>query len=217
MPLPKDTMFFGFAAKLTSEQRIYVDSIFDNRITFVNAKSGTGKTTLAVAAAKLIGKPLVYVFSPVEEGRMGFRPGTQREKEAAYITPLTDALAEIGETPEKAIFNQEDFAAMKRGDHWVYPMSHIFARGINIKDKTVVISEAQNFTRGELKKLLTRCHDSCSVVVEGSTIQCDLPDAGKSGFAPYIEHFRDEPYANVCELTRNFRGQLAQHADELAW
>lgn len=217
MPLPKDTMFFGFAAKLTPEQRIYVDSIFDNRITFVNAKSGTGKTTLAVAAAKLIGKPLVYVFSPVEEGRMGFRPGTQREKEAAYITPLTDALAEIGETPEKAIFNPEDFAAMKRGDHWVYPMSHIFARGINIKDKTVIISEAQNFTRGELKKLLTRCHDSCTVVVEGSTIQCDLPDAGKSGFAPYIEHFRNQPYANVCELTRNFRGQLAQHADELAW
>jgi len=104
MPLPKDTMFFGFREKLTPEQRIYVDSIFDNRITFVNAKSGTGKTTLAVAAAKLIGKPLVYVFSPVEEGRMGFRPGTQREKEAAYITPLTDALAEIGETPEKAIF-----------------------------------------------------------------------------------------------------------------
>jgi len=106
---------------------------------------------------------------------------------------------------------------MKRGDYWVYPMSHIFARGINIKDKTVVISEAQNFTRGELKKLLTRCHDSCTVVVEGSTIQCDLPDAGKSGFAPYIEHFRGQPYANVCELTRNFRGQLAQHADELAW
>ncbi|KAA8750169.1 PhoH family protein [Paenibacillus sp. UASWS1643] len=217
MPLPKDTMFFGFRDKLTPEQRIYVDSIFDNRITFVNAKSGTGKTTLAVAAAKLIGKPLVYVFSPVEEGRMGFRPGTQREKEAAYITPLTDALAEIGETPEKAIFNPEDFAAMKRGDHWVYPMSHIFARGINIKDKTVVISEAQNFTRGELKKLLTRCHDSCTVVVEGSTIQCDLPDESKSGFSPYIDHFRNEPYANVCELTVNFRGQLAQKADELAW
>ncbi|WP_339273784.1 PhoH family protein [Paenibacillus sp. FSL W8-0426] len=217
MPLPKDTMFFGFADKLTPEQRKYVDSIFDNRITFVNARSSTGKTTLAVAAAKLIGKPLIYVFSPVEEGRMGFRPGTQREKEAAYITPLTDALAEIGENPEKAIYNPENFASAKRMEHWVYPMSHVFARGINIKGKTVILDEAQNMTRGELKKLLTRIHDDCTVIVIGHTLQCDLPDESKSGFAPYIEHFRRQPYASVCELTRNFRGELAQHADELAW
>jgi phosphate starvation-inducible protein PhoH len=210
-------MFFGFADKLTDEQRIYVNSIFDRQLTLVNARSGTGKTTLAVAAAKLLGKPLVYVFSPVEEGRMGFRPGNQREKEAAYITPLTDALYEIGEDPAKVIFDPDNVEAQKRGTVWCYPMSHVFARGMNIKGKTVIITESQNFTRGELKKILTRLHSDCTVIIEGHVLQCDLPDPKKSGFAPYIEHFRSEPYAQVCELTVNFRGQLAQHADTLEW
>ena len=217
MPLPKDSMFFGFADKMTEEQRRYVDSIFDRQLTLVNAKAGTGKTTLAIAAAKIIGKPLVYVFSPVEEKRMGYRPGNQREKEAQYITPLTDALYEIGEDPAKVIYDPENVEAQKRGQVWVFPMSHVFARGTNIKGKTVVIGEAQNFTRGELKKVLTRIHDDCHVIIEGHTGQNDLPNPDKSGFAPYIELFRDEPYAQVCELTVNFRGKLAQKADELEW
>ncbi|MCM3784346.1 PhoH family protein [Neobacillus mesonae] len=216
MPLPKDSMFFGFADKLTPEQRVYVDSIYDNQLTMVNAKSGTGKTTLAVGAAKLIGKPLVYVFSPVEEGRMGFRPGTQREKESAYITPLTDALLKIGEIPLQAIYDEER-PGRENQYAWVHPMSHVFARGTNIEGKTVIVDEAQNFTRGELKKLLTRIHDDCRVIIIGHTEQIDLPNAAKSGFAPYIEHFRNEPYALTCELTVNFRGRLAQHADELSW
>jgi phosphate starvation-inducible protein PhoH len=202
---------------MTAEQREYVDSIFDRQLTIVNAKSGTGKTTLAVAAAKILGKPLIYVFSPVEEKRMGYRPGSQREKEAQYITPLTDALYEIGENPAKVVYDPDNVEALKRGEVWVYPMSHVFARGTNIKDKTVIISEAQNFTRGELKKILTRIHDNCRVVIEGHTEQIDLPDPKKSGFSAYIEHFRNEPYAKVCELTVNFRGRLAQKADELEW
>jgi phosphate starvation-inducible PhoH-like protein len=217
MPLHGNSLFFGLAPRMTPEQRVYVDSILDNQLTIVNAKSGTGKTTLAVGAAKLIGKPLIYVFSPVEEGRMGFRPGTQKDKESAYITPLTDALYEINEEPSKVIYDPENIEAQKRGHVWVYPMSHVFARGMNLKDKTVIIDEAQNFTRGELKKILTRIHDSCKVVMIGHDGQIDIKQPEKSGFADYIEHFRNEPYAKVCELTVNFRGKLAQHADELRW
>jgi phosphate starvation-inducible PhoH-like protein len=218
LPLPKSAeLLFGFGPKLTEEQRIYVDSIFDNQLTIVNARSGTGKTTLAVACAKIIGKPLVYVFAPVEEGKMGFRPGNQSEKEREYLTPLTDALLEIGESSAKAIYNEENIEALKRGDAWVYPMSHVFARGINIKDKTVIIEETQNFTRGELKKVLTRIHNSCKVIMIGHDGQCDLPRASKSGFLPYLEHFREEPYVKICELNHNFRGRLAQKADELTW
>jgi PhoH-like ATPase len=217
LPLPEHNLLFGFAPKLTDEQRLYVDSIFDNQLTIVNAKSGTGKTTLAVACAKLIGKPLVYVFAPVEEKKMGFRPGTQQEKEAEYLTPLKDALMEIGEVPDKVIYNPDNLDAMKAGHVWSYPMSHTFARGINLKDKTVILAESQNYTRGDLKKILTRIHDSCTVIIEGHTGQCDLPDESKSGFAPYIEHFREQPYVKVIELTKNFRGRLAQHADNLHW
>jgi phosphate starvation-inducible PhoH-like protein len=217
MPLHGNNLFFGMRETMTDEQRVYVDSILDNRITFVNARAGTGKTTLAVGAAKIIGKPLIYVFSPVEEGRMGFRPGTQKDKESAYITPLTDALYEIDEDPAKVIFNPENTDAQKRGNVWIYPMSHIFARGTNIRSKTIIIDEAQNFTRGELKKILTRIHDDSKVIVMGHDGQCDLPKPEKSGFVPYINHFRNEPYAKVCELTVNFRGKLAQKADELTW
>jgi len=217
MPLPTNNLLFGFEPKLTSEQRVYVDSIFDNQLTIVNAKAGSGKTTLAVAVARLIGKPLVYIFSPVEEGRMGFRPGSQQDKEGEYLQPLIDALLEIGEVPSKSILDSENMDAMKNGHVWVYPKSHIFARGTNIKGSTVIIAEAQNYTRNELKKVLTRIHDDCTVILEGHVGQCDLPNPNKSGFAPYIEHFRDEPYAQICELNVNFRGRLATRADELSW
>lgn len=217
MPIPKDNLLFGFEPKLTDEQREYVNSIFDNQLTIVNAKAGTGKTTLAVAVAKLLQKPLYYIFTPVEERTMGFRPGDQREKEASYITPLKDALLEINEDPERVIYNPERLDLAKRGESWVYPMSHVFARGMNLKNKTIIIDEAQNFTRGELKKVLTRIHDDCTVVMIGHDGQNDLPKPEKSGFMPYIEHFKNEPYVKICELTTNFRGKLANHADQLNW
>lgn len=217
MPLPKDSMFFGLADKLTDEQREFADSILDNRLTITNSPSGTGKTTIAIACAKLLQRDLVYVFSPVEEDKIGFTPGSVQEKEAKYIQPLIDALLEIGENPQHVIYDEENLAHLKNGKVWVYPKSHIFVRGMNIKGKTVIIDECQNFTRGELKKLLTRIHDDCKVIMIGHSLQCDLKNPSKSGFIPYIEHYKDESYVKVCNLTRNFRGELAQHADKLSW
>ncbi|MDN4594576.1 PhoH family protein [Polycladomyces subterraneus] len=215
MPLPRGNMFFGLGPKLTDEQRKYVDSIFDYQLTIVNAKAGTGKTTLAVGAAKLIGKPLLYIFNPTEEHVMGHRPGTQAEKEAAYLGPLLDALLKIGEDPYTALYDPRNVDALKQGRVWVTAVSHTFFRGTNIQDKTIIIDEAQNFTKHDLKKVLTRIHDSCTVVMVGHAGQCDLPNPKHSGFAPYIEHFRDKDYCNIVELTKNFRGRLAQDADEI--
>lgn len=212
-----DGLFFGFGPVLTDEQSGFVQSMFTKQITFVDAKSGTGKTTLAVAAAKLIGKPLMYVFSPVQEGKMGFRPGSQKTKEIEYHQPLIDALLEIGENPSQVIFDEENIENMKNGTVWVYPKSHIFARGTNIKEFTVIIDEAQNFTRGELKKLLTRFHDAATIIVIGHRGQCDLPNPSKSGFVPYMDHFRNKEYCGIHMLSHNFRGRLAQHADDLEW
>jgi len=213
MPLPKNNMLFGFTSKLTEEQRVYVDNIFDKQLTLVNARSGTGKTTLAVACASILKKPLIYIFAPVMESSMGFRPGTQEEKESEYIAPLFDALYEINENPLKAICSTNNQANNKEA--WVHPRSHIFARGTNIKDSTVIIDECQNFTKAELKKVLTRIHDSCKVIMIGHTGQNDLKNPKDSGFKPYIEHFRNKEYATVCELSWNFRGILANDADEI--
>lgn len=216
MPLPENNLLFGFEPKLTDEQREYVNSIFDNQFTIANARSGTGKTTLAVACAKLLGKPLIYTFSPVEEGSLGFTPGTVEEKESKYIQPLIDALIEIREDPRFAIKSEKNPEIINNGA-WITAKSHTFVRGTNIKNSTLIIEESQNFTRGELKKLLTRCHDSTTVIMIGHDKQIDLKDPRKSGFAPYIEWFQNEPYCKIIELNTNFRGRLAQHADNFEW
>ncbi|PAV30190.1 phosphate starvation-inducible protein PhoH [Virgibacillus profundi] len=215
MPLPKDNLLFGYANKLTNEQKEYVDSIIDNQLTIVNARSGTGKTTLAVACAKIIGKDLLYVFSPVEENSLGFTPGSVEEKEMKYIQPLKDALIEINEHPDKVIATEENVENVKNGNTWVEAKSHVFARGTNIKNKTVILDEVQNFTKSELRKLLTRIHDDCTVIMIGHTGQIDLERIQDSGFLPYIEHFKNKDYAHTCELSWNFRGRLANDADEL--
>ena len=216
MGLPKDNLLFGYAPKLTDEQRIYVDSIFDNKMTIVNAKAGTGKTTLAVAVAKLLGKPLFYTFAPVEEDALGYTPGDVEEKEAKYITPLIDALHEIREDPRLAMHRDSNPDFMNAAA-WVTARSHVFMRGTNIKDCTLIIDEAQNMTRGDLKKVLTRVHNSVTVIMIGHDGQNDLADPSKSGFVPYLEHFRDKDYVQVCDLTVNFRGTISQHADKLTW
>jgi phosphate starvation-inducible protein PhoH len=220
--LSEDCLFFGLAEKFTEEQKDYVNSIYSDNydIVFCNSPSGSGKTTLAVAAAKMLVaekryEGLVYVFTPVEENKMGFRPGTQVEKENAYTLPLKQALIEIGEQPEKAIMNVEDAKAMKEGSYWVETMSEVFARGINLKNKVIIIDEAQNWTVDQLRKLLTRCHDSCKIIVIGHTGQIDLLDKSSSGFKKYINHYEPMPRAKVCVLTKNFRGWVANHADAL--
>jgi predicted ribonuclease YlaK len=85
-------------------------------------------------------------------------------------------------------------------------------RGGNIKNAIVVIDEAQNLTKDELRTILTRIHDSCHVVVMGDFKQCDI-DQKKSGFLHYLEHYRTESYTLVCELTKNFRGLISAHAE----
>jgi phosphate starvation-inducible protein PhoH len=217
MPLPKDNLLFGFAPKLTDEQKEFADTIFDKKIIFCNAKSGTGKTTISVAVARLMNKPLYYIFSPVQEGRLGFLPGNLDEKVDEYLQPLRDALIEIGEQPERSIIYKDNVDNVKHGNAWVHAMPHVFARGINIKDAVCVLDEAQNWTRGELKKVLTRIHDSCTVIVIGHDGQCDLDKPNKSGFIPYLKHFENEPYCKVCTLSKNFRGFIATHADTLTW
>lgn len=228
MPLPRHAELF-YGLPLTDEQKVYANSIFDKRLTIVDARSGSGKTTVAVGCAKIIheqakkagnpnGKPLLYIFAPVQEKAMGYRPGNQREKEEEYLQPLKDALLEINENPAQVIFTEEMLEGKASMDNvWVYAKSHIFARGTNIKDRVVIIDEAQNFTRGELKKVLTRIHDSCTVIIIGHRGQIDLPNESKSGFVPYMEYFDGKHYAQVLQLTKNFRGELAQDADDFTW
>lgn len=218
--LHKDVLLYGLRKRMTDEQEAMAHSILNNRITYVNAKAGTGKTTIAVAMAKYLWETreqrAIYITPTVEERTLGFTTGDPAAKELKYMSPLMDALSECNEQdPLEVMQLSGEFGA----DHkrWVEAKSHTFLRGSNIKGKTVIIDEVQNLTRGELKKVLTRISDNCTVIAIGHDGQIDLPKASTSGFVPYLNHFKDEPYCEVITLTKNFRGQLAQHADELRW
>lgn len=211
-------LFFGL--NLDEHQEKFVDMIFDKRIVFCDAVAGSGKTTLAIGAARILndlhGMECVYIFAPVQEQKLGFRPGSTSEKERDYVQPLYDALIEINENPMQAIFN-EDVENLKfaNANAWVRTMSHTFLRGTNLKNKVVIIDECQNFTLPELRKVLTRISDDCKVICIGNGRQCDLNNPATSGFHPYMNHFEEEEYCGICELVNNYRGQLAQHADEI--
>jgi phosphate starvation-inducible protein PhoH and related proteins len=222
--IPKNNLLFGLGYEITKEQKKFADDIYNPKklIVFCDAKAGTGKTTIAVAVAKLLFQEekyrgLVYVFNPTEEDKMGFRPGSQEEKELLYLTPLKDALIEIGDMPEKAISGiiKEPGKSEKFVEGWVEAKSHIFLRGTNTRERVVIIDEAQNFTVDQLRKVLTRCHDTCKVIVIGHHAQIDLLSPNDSGFLKYLDHFKDETKCSICTLTKNFRGWIADHADKI--
>jgi phosphate starvation-inducible protein PhoH len=212
MPMPKSAELF-FGLKLTDEQRAVADSIFDNQLTFINAPAGTGKTTIAVGCAKLLRKPLNYVFAPVNEKALGYLPGDLKDKERVYLTPLYDALEAIGENIHTSIFDERLSEQLNRAA-WVNTKSHVYLRGSNFNHSiTTIIDEAQNFTKAELRKVLTRAKEG-KVIVIGNMRQCDINPA-LSGFEPYMNHLGKKEYARVLQLTHNFRGQIAKDADEI--
>ena len=159
---------------------------------FCNSCAGTGKTTIGVAAAKLLIKSgqydeLIYVISPCEEKALGYMPGDLDSKISLYALPLHQALIECGEQPERAIIQGSNNDNMNGG--WVRFVPSTFLRGANLNKKIVFIDEAQNFPFHELKKTLTRVHDSCKLIVGGHDGQRDTCKDGESAFSKYLAHF----------------------------
>lgn len=216
----EDHPFYGFT--LDSQQKEFAEAILnpEKLIIFCNACAGSGKTFVAVATANLLVQHgeydgIVYVVSPVQEEKSGFLPGDADSKTKVYTAPLYDALLKLNINPNTAV-NQESIMNLKNGTGYIDCVSHLWLRGCNLENKVVIVEESQNFYQDELKKVLTRISDNSKTIVIGHTGQCDLyhyPE--RSGFAPYIEHFRNEPYAQICTLTKNYRGKVSTHADEL--
>lgn len=188
----------------------------ENQVVIADATAGAGKTLIAVACAKQLVSygdydALVYVFPTVEEGSLGFRPGNTVEKESDYLEPLYDALMKIGEIPQRVISSE---ITEKNGTAWVIARSATFMRGINLDKKVLIVDECQNMTVPIIKRIISRAHDSCKVIVLGCQQQIDIP-VGKSGFKPFIEHMRDYEGSIKCELPISYRGRLAMWIDKL--
>lgn len=211
--------FYGL--DLDQQQEAFVKAILsrDKVAVFCNAAAGTGKTTLAMGAANMLVQDkrnaidgIIYIVSPYGESRQGYLKGDLTEKSEVYFEPAYQAMLEVGMNTNSDICH-DTMASKKRGEGFVKLITHTYLRGPNMKNKVVIIDEAQNYTVPELKKTLTRLHDSCKAIVVGHTGQVDI--TGRSGFAKYIEHFRGQGRAEICELTTNYRGWLSSYADLL--
>lgn len=211
--------FYKFT--LDAEQRAFVDAIKDTAATivFCNAAAGTGKTTLAFGAANLLVKDkrndldgIVYIVSPYGEQKQGYLPGSYTEKSEVYFEPAYQAMIEVDMDPNTDVYS-DSMVKKKKGEAFVKLLTHTFLRGTNLENKVVILDETQNYTVAELKKVLTRCHDSCKVIVIGHTGQVDIKES--SGFARYLQHFDGQERCRVCKLTTNYRGWLSTYADQL--
>jgi len=216
----KYDIFYGLT--LDEEQTAFRDAIWnpEKLIIFVDAKAGTGKTMIATATANLLVKyglykGIVYVAAPTQESKIGFLPGDIDQKSAPYFEPFFQALNKLNVDVNTTV-NQMDIMNQKKGTGYIDVLTHSYLRGCNFENKIIIVDETQNFYGDQLKKVLTRIHDDCKVIVIGHSGQIDLYEHPEhSGFVKYIEHFKDDPRSAVCKLTKNYRGWISSHADEL--
>ncbi len=162
----------------TEGQKAYVDSIRKNLVTFGIGPAGTGKTYLAVALAAFYLKNreverIILTRPAVEAGeKLGFLPGDLQEKVDPYLRPLYDALADL--------FGFDQFQKlMDRNIIEVAPLAYM--RGRTLEESFIILDEAQNTTREQMKMLLTRMGNHSRVVVNGDVTQIDLVDPKVSG------------------------------------
>jgi len=162
----------------TQNQKIYIDAIRNNDIVFGIGPAGTGKTYLAVAMAVsslLSGqvKSIILTRPAVEAGeKLGFLPGDLAEKVNPYLRPLYDALSDM-------LGVEKSSAMIEDGTIEIAPLA--FMRGRTLNDAFIILDEAQNSTREQMKMFLTRIGFDSSAVITGDITQVDLPHAEQSG------------------------------------
>lgn len=183
----------------TPTQRKYIQAIRENDIVFGVGPAGTGKTYLAVAAAVAHFKKgkinrVILTRPAVEAGeKLGFLPGTLQEKIDPYLKPLYDALFEMIE-PEKVN------SFLERNIFEIAPLAYM--RGRTLNDAFIILDEAQNTTREQMKMFLTRLGFGSKVVITGDITQIDLPSKEKSGLVEALKILRGIKGIEIVEFSR---------------
>ncbi|MEM7057853.1 MAG: PhoH family protein [Pseudomonadota bacterium] len=165
-------------------QSAYVAELFNKNMVFGIGPAGTGKTYLAVAAAVSMfmdGRVDKIILSrpAVEAGeRLGFLPGTEKDKMDPYMRPLYDALGDM--LPGKQVAK-----LMEDGKIEIAPLA--FMRGRTLSNAFVVLDEAQNTTEMQMKMFLTRMGEGSHMAITGDPSQIDLPRGTRSGMVQAVE------------------------------
>ena len=195
-------------AKTIGQQK-YLRAIEKNTVTIGVGPAGTGKTYLAVAEAvnafraKTVNR-IILTRPAVEAGeRLGFLPGDLQNKVDPYLRPLYDALFDMlgPETYNKYL---------ERGNIEVAPLAYM--RGRTLDDSFIILDEAQNTTREQMKMFLTRLGFGSKIVITGDVTQIDLPADKVSGLKEAVRVLDGIEDIAICRLTASdvVRHQLVQ-------
>ncbi|MBE6982731.1 MAG: PhoH family protein [Ruminococcaceae bacterium] len=184
-------------AKTVGQQK-YLKAIMNNTITLGVGPAGTGKTYLAVAAAVAAFRErsvnrIILTRPAVEAGeRLGFLPGDLQNKVDPYLRPLYDALYDM--------LGPETFQKyQERGSIEVAPLAYM--RGRTLDDSFIILDEAQNTTKEQMKMFLTRLGFGSKIVITGDVTQIDLPSDKTSGLKDAMRVLEDVKDIAICRLT----------------
>ncbi len=183
----------------TQNQKSYIDAIRNNDIVFAIGPAGTGKTYLAVAMAvsALVSgqvRSIILTRPAVEAGeKLGFLPGDLAQKVNPYLRPLHDALSDMLGSDKSADF-------IEQGIIEIAPLA--FMRGRTLGDAFIILDEAQNTTREQMKMFLTRIGFDSLAVITGDVTQVDLPNPKQSGLLHAKSLLQGIPGIQFCNFTK---------------
>ena len=181
----------------TIGQKNYMRAIEENTVVFAIGPAGTGKTYLAMAKAIVALKNkeisrIILTRPAVEAGeKLGFLPGDLQDKVDPYLRPLYDALYDV--LGRDASLRLKEKEAIE-----VVPLAYM--RGRTLDNSFIILDEAQNTTREQMKMFLTRMGFGSKVVVTGDVTQIDLPRGKKSGLVEASKVLKDVADIDFCYL-----------------